>query len=350
MHRGRRNGVALGLLAGALFLAAAPARAQQPSAASAADKATAEVLFHEGTKLLAQNKLAEACPKLAESLRLDTGIGTMLYLAECWERSGRTASAWAQFREAQAVAGRLKDPREKVARSRADQLEPRLARLTVVVPQGSEAPELVVTRDGTALGRATWGIETPVDPGKHVLRAAAPGRVAWETTIDIVEAGARERIVLPPLAEERPAPAPESKAPAPAPAAPSRAEVDTKDASKLPTQRLVALGVAGVGVIGVGLGAFFGLRASSTIGDANALCDERFCTAEGLSLRDDAKTQANVSTVAFVAGGAALAGAAALWFTAPKPALRARARAQTAFVLVPRVSTTGVEIGASARF
>src|SRR5882757_7685464 len=93
--------------------------------AQSADKATAEVLFNQGRALLAEGKLAEACPKLAESLRLDTGIGTMLYLAECYERSGKTASAWAEFREAQATASKEGDAREHIAKDRADLLEPK---------------------------------------------------------------------------------------------------------------------------------------------------------------------------------------------------------------------------------
>ncbi len=79
----------------------APARA---SAESAADQAKAEALFGEGRRLLAASRFAEACPKFVESQRLDPAIGTQLNLGDCYEKTGRTASAWAVFRDAAAEA------------------------------------------------------------------------------------------------------------------------------------------------------------------------------------------------------------------------------------------------------
>src|SRR2546421_315839 len=80
---------------GALSIAAfeGPARAD----ASLADKAAAQTLFDEGRKLMAAGKYAEACPKLAESQKLDPGVGTQFHLADCYEKIGQTASAWAGF-------------------------------------------------------------------------------------------------------------------------------------------------------------------------------------------------------------------------------------------------------------
>src|SRR4051812_6541321 len=86
---------------------------------TAADKATAESLFVEGRRLLAAGKYAEACPKFAESQQIDSGLGTLLNLGDCYEKNGQTASAWASFREAASTAARSSDSREKVARDRA---------------------------------------------------------------------------------------------------------------------------------------------------------------------------------------------------------------------------------------
>src|SRR6187431_1087071 len=107
---------ALGL---ALYAGSAAAQA------SASDKAAAEALFDQGVRLMKQNGFAEACPKLEESYRIDPAVGTLLYLGECYERVGKTASAWATFREAASLATNSGQPdRARVAAARAQELEP----------------------------------------------------------------------------------------------------------------------------------------------------------------------------------------------------------------------------------
>src|SRR5882672_4544932 len=66
--------------------------------ATAAEKVAAEALFDDGRKLLADGRFAPACEKFEQSEHIDPAVGTLLYLAECYEKSGRTASAWATFR------------------------------------------------------------------------------------------------------------------------------------------------------------------------------------------------------------------------------------------------------------
>src|SRR5829696_5855787 len=98
-------------------------------AQTAADEPTAEALFTEGRRLLAERRYAEACAKLAESQRLDPAIGTLLNLADCHEKNGQTASAWARFREAAEAARRAGDAtREKVAARRASALDEKLSK------------------------------------------------------------------------------------------------------------------------------------------------------------------------------------------------------------------------------
>src|SRR5262245_66532784 len=69
-------------------------------AQSAADKAAAEALFDQGRAAMQEGDFAKACGLLERSQHIDPGVGTLLYLAECYEKSGKTASAWATFREA----------------------------------------------------------------------------------------------------------------------------------------------------------------------------------------------------------------------------------------------------------
>src|ERR1700743_3377203 len=69
------------------------------SPASAADPAAAQALFDEATRLMAQRRLPEACAKFQESQRQDPGIGTLYHFADCEDRLGKTATAWATFLE-----------------------------------------------------------------------------------------------------------------------------------------------------------------------------------------------------------------------------------------------------------
>src|SRR5512139_3095133 len=102
-----RSPVIAGRAASAAQLAAATLLAVlvQASAVSAGqpsreDQAAAEALFLQGGKLKAQGKIEEACNKWAASQRLDPAVGTLLFLGDCYEALGRTASAWATFTEA----------------------------------------------------------------------------------------------------------------------------------------------------------------------------------------------------------------------------------------------------------
>src|SRR5690606_16859153 len=101
-----------------------------------ADKAAAEALFQQGQRLLDAQRVEEACEKFRASQQLDAGLGTMLYLADCYEQAGRTASAWAVFKEAASVAAsRGETSREEIARVRAEALEARLSHVIIRTPQ-----------------------------------------------------------------------------------------------------------------------------------------------------------------------------------------------------------------------
>src|SRR5450432_4085359 len=77
-----------------------------PAAAQVSNAALAESLFREGKRLSGEHKFAEPCPKVAESYKLDPGLGTLLNLATCHEAEGKPASAWAEFSEASSRARR----------------------------------------------------------------------------------------------------------------------------------------------------------------------------------------------------------------------------------------------------
>jgi hypothetical protein len=89
----------LGLVAmGVLVSAASPrlARAQSADASTQADAA-----FKEAQRLHAAGDDASACPKYAESKRLAPEVGVTLHLADCYAKTGKSASAWNEFQEAE---------------------------------------------------------------------------------------------------------------------------------------------------------------------------------------------------------------------------------------------------------
>jgi hypothetical protein len=285
------------------------------------DQAVAQSLYDEGRTLMNAKDFARACPKLEESQRLDPSPATEFHLADCYEQVGRTASAWAAFLEVASnskLAGRAE--REKVARERAAALAPKLTKLAINVPAGAQVAGLVVLRNGTVVREGQWGTAVPVDQGPQSIEVSAPGKLSWQTQAQATGEGKTTSVDVPPLVDAPAAVAqPASASPAPvASSGPPAAAAAPASPSRGNPQRIAGIAVAGLGVVGVALGAVFGASALSKNSDANTgHCAGNRCDSTGVSLRSDAVHAGNLSTIAFVAGGVALAGGAVLWFTAP---------------------------------
>jgi hypothetical protein len=168
-----------------------------------ADRITdAEDLFRRGKALVAQGKHHEACPLLAESYRLDPGMGTLLNLALCHEQVGKTASAWGEFRAVEQQARAATPPNEtraQLAREHADKLQPRLSRIKLVVSTAARAPGLVIKIDGEEKAEALWGTGIAVDPGTRTIEASAPHKKSATTKVKIDDEGVVQSVALAPL-------------------------------------------------------------------------------------------------------------------------------------------------------
>jgi hypothetical protein len=323
MRRHMRSGLRVLLAAGitASVAAGADAAAQAPSNSTV----TAEALFEEARSLVAAGKYAEACPKFADSERLGPSVATLLNLANCWEKAGHTATAWATYREAASAANAAgRKDYLATAQRRADGLASKLARLTITVAQ--PAPGQQVKRDGIPVDSAEWNLGIPVDTGTHTVDASAPGRKSWSITVDVAQDGAQSTVGIPAL-EEAPADA------APAPTAAATPEAVSSSPTSAPpsepatassrggTQRLVGAIVAGVGVVGLGAGGVFALGAKSKYNDSLKNCEAaspNLCSAAGISQRDDARSAGNVATAFVGVGAAALVAGGIIFFTAPR--------------------------------
>jgi hypothetical protein len=326
------------LLAAALVAGAIPAHAQS------SDKAMAESLFQAGRALMKQNKPGEACPKFAESNRIDPSPGTLLNLGKCLEATGKTASAWAAYKEAIVLARSTGQSKHVTAGSEfAAAVEPRLSYLKIEI-SGERRPGMVVKRDGTVIGDGALGVPIAVDPGEHVIEASAPGFATWRTTVTIGAAAEKKDVEVPALDEApagaEPLPAPTAStepAPGPAPSASTTVEPPPiAPGSGSSTLRTLGFVSVGVGLAGIAVGTVFGVL---TLGDASdaegdpSLCPDKRCSQDGLDKIDAAETKALVSTLGLAVGGAATVAGVVMLVVSGK-----RTTPSTGASAVPRVS------------
>jgi hypothetical protein len=292
------------------------------------DRANAQQFFNEGKALMAAGKFADACPKFAAAADLSATAGVRLNLGDCYDKLGRTASAWTRYGEALALAEKAGDASAAdLARNRLAALKPKLSYLEVRVPPESALSELEVDRDGDKVQQAAWGTPVPVDPGDHAVKATAPGRAPWATTVSVTQAG--NQVVTVPVLAPGTATAVSTASPG-APEQGSAAgagagDVETPQRSGLftgpgGTQRVLALTSATVGVAGIAVGSYFGATMLARKSDyqKNQGPSGNCLNPECQTASHDAVAAGNVATVAFIAGGVALGAGAVLWVTAPR--------------------------------
>jgi tetratricopeptide (TPR) repeat protein len=236
--------------------------------AQAQDQAAARALFQDGRRLLKAGKYEEACRTLEAASKLYASSGILLNLGDCYEKVGRTASAWTEFGEAAAVAARARrNDQVSEAKRRQAAVEPKLTRLTIRVT--GEVTGLAISRDQTDLAAAAWGDAIPVDPGTHEIHAEAPGHEPWTKTIVVSTAGQTMTVEVPPLAAPPPPP-PIHEAQQPASATPDGA-VSLEAPPARPRSHAVDWVLVGGGVaVGVAGGVLWDLGASHARTASNA--------------------------------------------------------------------------------
>jgi hypothetical protein len=182
---------------------------------------------------------------------------------------------------------------------------------------GNDLIAVRVTMDGEELADKLTGTALDVDPGEHVFVFEAGGqRIERHLVIHQAEKNRRESVVLD--AQTAPAGAASSAV----------AEAPPAAASGLGSQKTIALGAGGLGVVGIALGSVLGLLANSKWEQAKTDCGSG--CAQGSPAQDEASSahsMATLANVSFVVGAVALAAGAVLWVLAPraKPATALRA-------------------------
>jgi serine/threonine-protein kinase len=290
---------------------------------------------------------------------MDPQLGTLLYLADCYDQIGKTASAWASFRDAVEIAMQRHDDRENDARKRLQEIEPRLSRITINFGPGTPH-DVEIRQDGQLVSSAAIGTAIPVDPGTHVIVATAPGFQDLLRETQVPAGPASVRIVIgdmlrtqltatatKPVATPQQTTAPVSSAHQPAPGAKDRGSEHTGSA-----QRSVAYSLVGAGIVGIGLGTTFAVLTNGKVSDrdhANACSSGFGCNlAEAQHIReltDDARRDATIANLGFAVGAAALIGGAVLLLAEREPAAASKAGAVRA---VPWIGARLLGIGIGA--
>jgi hypothetical protein len=281
------------------------ARAEQP-------EPSAEDLFKQAKTLRDGGHLEEACDRFSDSYRLQPAVGAGLYLGDCYQRLGRTASALSAFRDVERMAGERGDKRAAVARKRADALELHLGRLIIAVDPTIKDPTIAL--DGITLGNGSIYTPIPADPGDHVITLDVPGRPQFVAHAHVDPDGEAPvvHLELPPAPPHPEPPALESATPPPKKAAvppPARAErtpTPQPASETVVSRRWFTVGLLGVGAAGIGTGAaLLALKNQSMTTGAPS----------GAPVVDERLTATSI--MAFSAGGAALVAAVVVYLTTP---------------------------------
>jgi tetratricopeptide (TPR) repeat protein len=333
----------LTLCVGAERRAQAEAREQPVDQAANRERERAEELYQEGAALLGAGRYWEAELRFQESWQLLKGRGTLLNLAICHENLGRLATAWRELKslEEQAIAAG-DTPRLQAAREHLAWTEPQLSYLNVNSSPEAGAAGVQVELDGEPL--PTLGGTFPVDPGRHQLRASAPGKKT--RTIDLVfqNGSQRQNVTIPNLedADGTPAiPAVSRQAPPRAPAAQNPAEVPVRaDYS--------GVYVAGAVTLTLTAGA---IASAFAYYDRRSAYHEAITNPEPLSAQEQSARRQSADRMAWINGslivsagvGAAVTGF--LWYRAAQAKqVRASAGAWVAPLIVG--SGAGLQLGA----
>ncbi len=301
------------------------------SAPVRANPVSAETLFQEAVKLRLAGRPELACPKFEQSQQLDPARGTLLNIAMCHEGATRLASAWASYQQLADEAMAATDlERLELAREALERIDPAVPRLVIVVDESAPKGLEVLTND-VVLVAQLYGTPLRVDPGEHVVSARALGHETMTWTVTLAPGGSEtvEIAALVPMS---------------APVATASA-----GAAPWPRRKRAALAIAGIALVGAGVGSYFGLAARSDWKQSASHCssDRSICDDDGRALITAAADAATYSNISFALAAAAGLGALALWLTAPSPQRR---DSRLGWRLSPSLEQPGAVLTLSRRF
>lgn len=279
----------------------------------------AETLFQDAIVLMKESKFIEACPKLEASQAREARSGTLLVLGSCHEQLGRTATAWAEYKEAATLARTEGRPENA---DKADEfaaaVEAELSKLTIVVPHPPEGAALTISLDGELVETGILGSAVPLDPGSHAIEASATGFQPHRETVTIGPDGDAQTVTIPPLTPLAPTPSPEPE-PAIAPvmpppmAAPMPQPAPDDDADEATPVWVWVVGGAGIAMLAASIAFRVDQSAAGGALDDNCGADRTACPASYDFMGDRAREERSFGLfVGLGAGGLVAMGVAVI--------------------------------------
>jgi hypothetical protein len=282
--------------------------------AFADDQAVATELFNAGRDLMRQGDFAAACPKLAESARIEPTVGALAKLALCEEHERRLVSARARWEQALNLARSTRDAREAEATREFARVDAKVPKL-LFHARSALPPGVTLRVDDLQLNAASLGVPLAVEPGQHSIEVSAPGKKPWSEVVEGKADGTTTSLEVPVL-EDAP-PTPRSVVVPIAPPPPAAPQETPAPASHFSAWRTVSIGVVAAGVVVLGIGGALGIEAIAQKSDA--ACAGTTCPNDTSARQlEDAQGSAGRSTAAFVVGGVLAAGGLSMLIFAPR--------------------------------
>lgn len=293
--------------------------------ARADDIAKADALFEEAQQLKAQGKTAEACAKYDEALQHNrNAVGTLLNVALCNEEAGRYATAVKYYTQARDLAREHNLAEHRAAaEEKLTVTTPLVARLAIAFAEKPAGMKLVIDEEVIPADKSD---DIVVDPGKHHVVVTAPGRVPFDTYVELDKSGAK------------------------AIAVPTLGYPVTVKKGRRTVGKILTFSGAGLVATGIGLGLYARSKYNGQLGDTTMgkNCsdeDPPRCNAEGYRITNDALTFGTFGTIIGISGVAVLGVGAYLWFFD-----RTSTSGEQNVAIVPTLAPDSATVSAIGRF
>lgn len=270
----------------------APAQPKESPAEVAKNRDAARALATKGLELMGKKKYADAIAHFEKAEARFHAPTHLLFMARAYRQMGKWISAKKHY---QAVIGENipNYAPDAFHKAQADAGK-ELSDLSLSIPkfrilvQGGAADSVDVRVDGQ---RAEWQAgPVEVDPGEHIIEAVSKSGNEQSRTLKIEASDVLE--VRFEFAGGEPAKGSD--------------QAGRNGSGAEPGPLWPALLSFGVGALGVGAGAAFGVLSFSKVDQLKELCPNNRCPASAVPVANDGRFFGNLSTVGFVLGGAGI--------------------------------------------